>query len=159
MRRVHEHWITLRSNLTKLLRGQPHHMSRTTTYFGHNHHNPCSITNNPSRSNVSKSPPASRTAFFAASLNFLRFSAASFSRLAFVLLLPLGATPVRIFLLSSGVKLTKPMDAERGPSWDVPFSALDFRRAWCEDLDRLWWCERIGAGHGDAEFRRAARVL
>jgi hypothetical protein len=57
---------------------------------------------------LSTSPPASNTAFMAAWLNFLLFSAASFSRRALVLLLPLGATPVRILRLSCGVKLTKP---------------------------------------------------
>ena len=63
--------------------------------------NPCSI-------NLSISPPAAATAFIAASLILLLFSTASFSRLAFVLLLPLGATPVINTPPSFGVKLTKP---------------------------------------------------
>ena len=58
-------------------------------------------------SKASTSPPALRTAIKAASLSFRRFSRASCSRRALVLELPLGATPVRILWLSSGVKLTK----------------------------------------------------
>lgn len=64
--------------------------------------------NRPSRSKAATSPPASRMARAAARLRRRRFSAASFSRRALVLELPLGATPVRIFLPSCGVKLTKP---------------------------------------------------
>lgn len=52
------------------------------------------------------------TALTAAWLSFLLFSAASFSRRALVFELPLGATPVRILRLSSGVKLTKPPPSE-----------------------------------------------
>jgi hypothetical protein len=52
-------------------------------------------------------PPTACTARLAASLKRRLFSSASFSLLALVLLLPLGATPVRIFMLSLGVKLTK----------------------------------------------------
>jgi hypothetical protein len=58
-------------------------------------------------SRASTSPPAFRTAFSAASLILRRRSRASCSRLAFVLELPLGATPVKIFWLSWAVKLTK----------------------------------------------------
>ena len=73
-------------------------------------------TTNPTLFNLPTSPPASITALTAASLNFRRFSSISFSRLALVLLLPLGATPVSNLALSSAVKLTKPTapDADRG---------------------------------------------
>jgi len=53
------------------------------------------------------SPPAANTAACAASEIFLRFSIASLSLRAFVLELPLGATPLRIRLASFGVKFTK----------------------------------------------------
>jgi hypothetical protein len=56
---------------------------------------------------ASTSPPALLTAFKAASLNRLRFSRASASRLALVLELPLGATSLRSLAESRGVKLTK----------------------------------------------------
>ena len=48
----------------------------------------------------------------AASLSFRRRSRASCSRRAFVLELPLGATPVKIFLLSLGVKFTNDTDTD-----------------------------------------------
>lgn len=48
----------------------------------------------------------------AASLSFRRRSRASCSRRALVLELPLGATPVKIFLLSLGVKFTKDTDRD-----------------------------------------------
>lgn len=53
------------------------------------------------------SPPAAITAAAAASDNFLLFSCASLSLLAFVLDDPLGATPLRILVASWGVKFTK----------------------------------------------------
>lgn len=55
----------------------------------------------------SRLPPAASTARTAATLILRRRSAASRSRLAFVLELPDGATPVNSFRLSSGVKFTK----------------------------------------------------
>ena len=61
-----------------------------------------------SLSKTPTSPPASLTNLRAASESFRLLSNASFSRLAFVFELPLGATPVKILFLSSGVKLTKP---------------------------------------------------
>jgi hypothetical protein len=64
-------------------------------------------TKRPCSTRLSTSPPAALTALRAAIDNFLLFSIASLSLLAFVFDDPLGATPVRIFLLSSGVKLTK----------------------------------------------------
>lgn len=63
---------------------------------------PCS-----SSRSFSTSPPAACTACRATSLIRRRRSAASFSRRAFVLLEPLGATPVMSTFLSYGVKLTK----------------------------------------------------
>ena len=60
-------------------------------------------------------PPTACTARLAASLKRRLFSSASFSLLALVLLLPLGATPVRIFMLSLGVKLTKSTTAPPPP--------------------------------------------
>jgi hypothetical protein len=59
-------------------------------------------------SNAATSPPATITAFLAASLSFFRFSLASSSLLARVLELPLGATSLNNFDASLGVKLTKP---------------------------------------------------
>ena len=105
-----------------------------------------SNTHNPSRSNIlslSTSPPASITALTAAWLNFLLFSAASFSRLAFVLELPLGATPVRIFRLSSGVKLTNPTfrpdeEALLGARLLACELWLDLRRACTVELRSAW---------------------
>lgn len=67
----------------------------------HQNENPCSIS-------LSTSPPAAATAFIAASLILLLFSTASFSLLALVLLLPLGATPVINTPPSLGVKFTNP---------------------------------------------------
>lgn len=63
---------------------------------------------NPSRNNLSTSPPAAATAFIAAWPIRTRRSLASFSRLALVLELPLGATPVMRAEPSLRVKLTKP---------------------------------------------------
>jgi hypothetical protein len=60
------------------------------------------MTSPASRSSV-KSPPALTTALTAAWLNLRRFSTASLSRRALVLLLPEGATPVSSFSLSDGV--------------------------------------------------------
>ena len=59
--------------------------------------------------NFSTSPPASRTARIVASLSLRWRSAASFSRRAFVLLDPDGATPVISTFLSLGVKFTNPI--------------------------------------------------
>lgn len=58
------------------------------------------------------SPPAVLTAFNAASESLRRRSRATCSRRAFVFELPLGATPVRIFLLSLGVKFTKDTETD-----------------------------------------------
>lgn len=58
------------------------------------------------------SPPAALMAARAASDNFFRFSNASLSRRAFVFELPLGATPLKIFVASLGVKLTKLIASE-----------------------------------------------
>lgn len=75
-------------------------------------------TNKPSSCKRLSSPPAARTARIAASLILRRRSLASFSRRALVFDDPLGATPVRIFLLSCGVKLTKSTsDAPPPPSF------------------------------------------
>ena len=86
-------------------------------------------TKSPCSTRLSISPPASLTALIAACDSFLRFSKASFSLLAFVLDEPLGATPVRIFLLSLGVKLTKStvsgIDGVRGVEFSLFFG--DFR--------------------------------
>lgn len=73
------------------------------------------------------------TARCAASFKRRLRSAASFSRLAFVLLDPDGATPVKIRLLSLGVKLTKPT---------APFCELSLA-PWKggEALDLLRRCE------------------
>ena len=60
-------------------------------------------------SKTETSPPATCTAFKAASLNFFLFSFASNSRLALVFELPLGATSLSSFTESLGVKLTKSM--------------------------------------------------
>lgn len=57
-------------------------------------------------------------------------SAASFSRLAFVFELPDGATPLRILVLSCGVKLTKPLFSAAGGWRGVLF--VDFARRWRE---------------------------
>ena len=57
----------------------------------------------PASRSSAKSPPALTTAFSAAWLNLRRFSTASLSRRALVLLLPEGATPVNSFSLSCGV--------------------------------------------------------
>lgn len=97
-----------------------------------------SSMSNPSCSNLlrlSMSPPASITAFMAAWLSFLLLSAASFSRRALVLLLPLGATPVRILRLSSGVKLTKPDPPVDCCRDECREALLDFRRA---DAELEW---------------------
>lgn len=104
----------------------------------HDHHSyiplpikPSYYINTPSASKALTSPPASLIALTAATLILLRRSLASFSRLAFVFELPLGATPVRIRLLSWGVKLTKPtVEAIVGVlgGWGV---VEDLRR-WCE---------------------------
>ena len=69
-------------------------------------------TKSPSSTRLSISPPAALTARSAACDNLLLFSIASFSLLAFVFDEPLGATPVKIFLLSFGVKLTKSTDPD-----------------------------------------------
>ena len=86
-------------------------------------------TKSPCLRRLSISPPASLTALNAACDSFLLFSKASFSLLAFVLDEPLGATPVRIFLLSLGVKLTKStvprVDGARGVEFLLCFG--DFR--------------------------------
>jgi hypothetical protein len=57
----------------------------------------------PASRSSARSPPALTTAFSAAWLNLRRFSTASLSRRALVLLLPEGATPVNSFSLSCGV--------------------------------------------------------
>ena len=59
--------------------------------------------------NASTSPPTLLTALSAASPSLLRFSRASASLRARVLLLPEGATSLRSFALSLAVKLTKSM--------------------------------------------------
>ena len=86
--------------------------------------------NNPALSNPSRSPPASTTALTAAWLNRLLLSAASFSLLAFVFELPEGATPLRIFPLSCGVKFTNPLRSTLGGWRGVLF--VDFARRWRE---------------------------
>ena len=104
----------------------------------------------PSFLNFSKSPPASSTALSATSLNFLLFSDASLSLLAFVFELPLGATPVRIFRLSLGVKFTNPI---------CPVGVLGARVLWDElhilPEDRL----RLAAAEGDGERETGAAGL
>jgi len=67
-------------------------------------------------------PPAALTARTAACDSLLLFSMASFSLLALVLLLPLGATPVRILPLSFGVKFTK--SAKPPPLPELPLPLL-----------------------------------
>lgn len=129
-----------------------------------------SNTHNPSRSNIfnlSTSPPASITALTAAWLSFLLFSAASFSRRALVLELPLGATPVRIFLLSSGVKLTnptlrlEPAEEEEGARPLLPCEDCeDLRRDWVVEERSAWpegrrrWKRGCGVGLGERERGR-----
>ena len=82
-------------------------------------------------------------AFIAAWLNFRLFSAASFSLRALVFELPLGATPVRIFLESSGVKFTNPTDA-RPVLWVEEFEDL---RRWCVVVVRVDEClRRVNCG-------------
>lgn len=94
-------------------------------------------------SKADTSPPAICTAFNAASLNFFLFSLASSSRLALVLELPLGATSLRSFAESLGVKLTKSM-ANPPPAHGV-FGVLGVRGGRDCDLAR-----GLGMGSCDA---------
>lgn len=66
-------------------------------------HLPSYPISSPASRSSPKSPPALTTAFSAAWLNLRRFSTASLSRRALVLLLPEGATPVKSFSLSDAV--------------------------------------------------------
>ena len=73
------------------------------------------------------------------------------------MLLPLGATPVNIFLLSSGVKLTKPppMEAPLACAWDTCCEEFD---DFLRDAVRLcgWeeWRLRVKRGWGEREGER-----
>lgn len=91
--------------------------------------------NIPALLNPSTSPPASLTALAAISLIRLSFSLSSRSRLAFVLLLPLGATPVKIFNLSSGVKFTNDGDDVDGVLGEIR-EVRDVFEVEKEDLER-----------------------
>ena len=109
----------------------------------------CSV-NNPALLNAFKSPPASTTALTAAWLNLRRLSAASFSLLALVLELPEGATPLRILLLSCGVKLTKPTVSRLGGLRGVEL--VGFLRRWREArLDDASLRDLVPAGGGEGD--------
>jgi len=80
---------------------QLHYWPSSITHY-HPPFNSYPITS-PASCSSAKSPPAFTTARSAAWLNLRRFSTASLSRRALVLLLPDGATPVNSFSLSDGV--------------------------------------------------------
>lgn len=87
---------------------------------------------------------------------------ASFSRLAFVLLDPLGATPAKIFRLSSGVKLTNPALSPKGVSAGPCGGTEDLRHD-CSTEGRLVWPEGRRQSKYDwqrgEEGRRSGRGL
>lgn len=101
-------------------------------------------------------PPAACTALIAAWLSLLVFSIASFSRLAFVLELPLGATPVKIFMLSSGVKFTKSTFGAFGVLGAPALSTVERLRLKLRLLFLLTWKEEerdLGLGDDEESVR------